>query len=208
MSNVTDYTYDEESAVKADEAASRLDTGAYVGTFISAVRVISDKKGSEGIELTFAAAGGGTARSTLWTRDADGNKLGGPGPNYLNAILFLFGLRGLKGAPGKVEVYDKDAKERVEQDGIVYPELCNKPIGVVFRKELYTDDNGIDRDRLSLEAVFQTETRLMVSEIKDRKSKAEKLDKYLKSLKPKDTRKKRADEPAQPAMGGVAAGDY
>lgn len=200
-----EYTYNEEAAVKADEAASRLEHGvSYVGTFKKASDITA-KSGSKGIELEFEAPGNGSLTFSLYTR----NKDGGPifGGNFVNAFMFFFGLKALRAEAGKVRQYDEEAREWVEVDGEVFPALCGKPVGLVFQKELYTTEQGVDKERLSLVGVFQPETRLMMSEIKERKNKPEKLDKLLKSLKVKDTRKKTA-EPAQPAMGGVAAGDY
>lgn len=202
----TEYTYDPAAAQRADEAASRLEHAVpYVGSFKKA-SAITAKTGSTGIELEFDAPGQGQIAFSLYTRKADGTPIFGA--NFLNAFMFFFGLKSLKSVPGKVTVWDEEAKKRLEQDGEVYPELCNKPIGLVFQKELYTKEKGGgDGERLNLIGVFQPETRLMFSEVQDRKQKPEKLAKMLTTLRVKDTREKGATEAAQPSMG-APAGDY
>lgn len=202
------YDYDEANAVKADDAASRLtDNGAFVGVFKSAEAVKSDKTGTHGIAFVFDSPGNGNAEFTLWTRKADGSDVFGKA--QVDAIMFLMGLKGLKGVTAKVQRWaenDKGDREKMEVDGKVFPDLCNRPIGVVLQKELYSGKNG-SGERMNLYGLFQPETKLMMSEIKERKTTPVKLERLLKGLKTKDSRKAQADEPAQPAIG-AGAGDY
>lgn len=201
-----DYTYDEAAAQRADEAASRLEHAQpYVGTFKRAQAIVSAKTGTEGIEFEFEAPGQGSTSFSLYTRKEDGSAVFGA--NFVNAFMFFFGLRSLKSQEGKGEVWDDDTNKRVEAEVDLFPDLCGKPIGLVFQKELYTNTKGLDSERLNLAVVFQPETRLLMSEIRERKSKPEKLEKAVKSLRVKDQRKKGAAEPAQPGMG-APAGDY
>lgn len=203
-----DYTYDETSAQRADEAASRLEHAQpYIGTFKRAQAIVSANTGTQGIEFEFDAPGQGGTTFSLYTRKEDGTAVFGA--NFVNAFMFFFGLRSLKSQKGKGEVWDNDTNKRVEADVDLFPDLCGKPIGLVFQKEMYTNQKGSDGERLNLAIVFQPETRLLMSEIKERKSKPEKLEKALKTLKVKDQRKKHAlsMEPEQPGMGAVV-GDY
>lgn len=202
---MSEYQFDAGLASKADEAANRLtEGGAYIGRFKKAWAVEA-QSGTEGIELGFDSPSGNTT-VTLYTRRSDGTAVFGA--NFVNAMMYLFGLKSLKSVPCKVERYDEDAKARVEVDGEGYPDLCERNIGIVLQKELYTKQGGGQGERLALIGVFQPETRLMVSELVDRKTKPEKLDRLLKGLKVKDTRKAQAAEPSQPSMGGVGEGDY
>jgi hypothetical protein len=133
------------------------------------------------------------------------------GKAQVDAIMFLLGLKSLKSVPGKVQRWvdnDKGEREKMEVDGRVFPDLCNRSIGIVLQKELYSKKaSSGDGQRMSLYGLFQPETKLMMSEIKERKSKPEKLDRLLKGLKTKDTRKAPEAEPSQPAIG-AGAGDY
>lgn len=201
-----EYNYNEQSAVKADDAASRIaEPGPYVGKFVRVEAIKSERTGAQGIAFAFEAPGQGTTDFSLWTQGADGKPFFGM--NMVNAIMFLLGVKSLKSVPGKVERYDEEAKARIEVDGDVFPDLCNKPIGIVLQKELYSKDNGGDGVRMNLYGLFQPETKLMMSEIKERKTTPVKLERLVKGLKVKDSRKARSDEPSQPSLG-VATGDY
>lgn len=204
------YKYDEASASRADDAASRVtDGGAYVGAFTYAWDV-DTQKGGKGIKLGFNVPGTGNCELAIYTMDAEGKA--NFGKHFLDAMMFFFGLGGLEVKNGKVEKWDDEAKKRVETDGKVFPQLVGKPIGLVLRREIYSrESDGASAERLNLEGVFSPETRLMFSEIKDHKTKPEKLDKLLKIVsKPKDSRKNRGNggEAAQPSMSGVEPGSY
>lgn len=203
-----DYSFDEDSAVKADSAASRINEGGgYIGTFSRAEKVTA-QSGTTGIFFQFEQKGGGDASFTLWTKKENGESAFGK--SFVDSLMFHFGLRALKAAKGKVEQWVDSDKGRVKEevDGTVYPELCNKLIGVVLEKELTSKKNGADSFRFNLVGLFGPDTKLMMSEIKERKSKPEKLDRLLKGLKVKDSRKAQAAEPGQPSIGGADDGGY
>jgi len=194
---MSEYSFNEEQASKADDFANRLDTsGAYVGTFTKAFGATS-QKGTEGITLEFDAGSAGKTEVTLWARKDDGEPAFGM--NFLQSIMLMLGLRSLKSVTGTVEAWDNDANKRIEQDGEVFPELMGKRIGLVLQKELTTKQSGGDSYRMNVYGVFHHESKLTASEIKERKVQPAKLDKLLKSLKDKDSRKAHA-EPAQPSM--------
>jgi len=194
---MSEYSFNEEQASKADDFANRLDTsGAYVGVFTKAFGTKS-QSGTEGITLEFDTGSAGKAEVTLWTRKEDGEPAFGM--NFLQSIMMMLGLRGLKSTSGKVDQWDNDAGKRVEQDGEVFPELLNRRIGLVLQKELLTKRSGGDSYRMNVYGVFHHESKLTASEIKERKVQPAKLDKLLHSLKDKDSRKANA-EPAQPSM--------
>lgn len=191
-----DYTYNEDQAAHADDNASRLDTsGAYLGVFTRAEAVTS-QSGTQGILFEFDGGSGGRCEFTIWTRKADGGDAFGM--NFLQAIMLMFGLRGLRAVEGRVMRWDEEAGERTEQDGKVFPDLCNKRIGLVLQKELTTKKSGGDSYRMNLYGVYHAESKLTASEIRERKVQPAKLDKLLKSLKDRDSRK--ADAAPAPAM--------
>lgn len=204
---ITEYTFNEEQATKADDVANRIDTsGAYVGVFIRAEAVESEK-GTTGVKLEFDGGSAGRAEFTLWTRKDDGSNAFGM--NFLQSIMMMMGLRGLASKEGRVLQWDADAGQRIEVDGEVFPDLVGKHIGVVLQKELTTRQSGGDSYRMNLYGVFHPDSKLTASEIRERKATPAKLDKLLKSLKDKDSRKP-GMEPAQPSMAftGTSPGTY
>jgi hypothetical protein len=126
--------------------------------------------------------------------------------SFVQAAMFLMGVKSLKTTTGKVSKWSEAEGKRVEEDGDVYADLCGKPIGIVLSKELYTTQKGSDATRLNLEGLYQPETRLTMTEIKEKKTVPVKLDRLVKGLKVKDSRTKGA-EPAQPSVV-AGAGDY
>lgn len=203
----TFYGYDEEAAVAADNIANRIsENAAYVGSF-TRVEDLTSQKGTKGVYFEFECPGGGKTNFTLYTKKAEGEVIN-VGMNKLQAMLTILGLKhGLRAQPGKVQKWDEDEGKRVEADGMVFPDLIGKPIGLVFQKELYTGNDGKDRDRMELVMSFDATSKLSASEIKERKAKPEKLDKVVRGLKTRDNRVKQAAEPSQPAVG-ASAGDF
>jgi hypothetical protein len=194
----TQYEFDESAASKADDVAGRVDqSGTYIGTFKMA-RPMKSSKGTEGVAFEFVSPGGGSADFTLWTRKEDGSAVFGM--NQLQAIMAVLNVRGLKASKGKFTAFDADSGTRLEQEGEVFSELIGKSIGVVLQKELYTKNNGAEGFRMNLYGIFHAESKLTASEIKERKTTPEKLEKMLRSLKTKDSRRAVAPEPVQPAL--------
>lgn len=199
------FEFDPEAAGRADNVASRIDTGdAYIGRFKSANAMSARNTGTEGVHFEFESPGGGSASFDLWTQKEDGTAVFGV--NQLNAMLAIFGLRSLKSVEGKYEGF-VDGK-RQEVVGEVFPDLCNKDIGVVLQKELYTKGDGNDGFRMNLYGVFHPVTRLTAGEMKEGKTKPEKVEKMLRGLKVKDSRKPRVAEPTHPSIGAEGAGNY
>lgn len=201
---MAEYSYDPEAAGKADDVASRIDTSAaYVGRF-KVVHDILSSKGTEGLHFEFNSPGGGSAGFDVYTRKEDGTPTFGN--NQIQAMMAILGLRGLKSVPGKFEAWDSDEGKRVEQEGQTYPDLCDKDIGLVLQKERYTKNNGQEGYRMNLYGIFHPVTKFTASELKEKKAAPEKLEKMLRSLKDKDTRRAGTVEPAQPSVGGALSG--
>lgn len=198
----TNYEFDPEASGKADDVASRIDTSAaYIGRFKDAHAIKSERTGTEGIHFEFSSPGGGSASFDVYTHKENGDKTFGW--NQVQAMMAILGLRGLRSIQGKFEAYDFDAGKRVEQQGEIFPDLLDKDIGLVLQKELYTKGNGQDGFRMNLYGIFHAQSRLTASEIKERKVQPEKLEKMLRSVKNKDSRKigGATSEPAQPTVG-------
>jgi hypothetical protein len=195
------FEYDESAAAKADSLANRIEQGPSIGTF-TMVNSITAGTGAEGVHFEFEGEDGGKTGFDLYTMK-DGKPLFGM--NFIQAMQTILGLRGLKSVPGKHEAWVEGKREEVS--GEIFPDLMNKPIGIVMQKELYTKQDGNDASRFNLAGVFHPKTKLLASEIREKKAAPEKLDKMLRSLKTKDSRKPRAAEPAQPSVG-ADAGSY
>lgn len=201
---MANYDYDPDAGSKADDVAGRIDTSAaYIGTFKSAHAIESDRTHTVGIHFEFVSPGGGMTGFDIWTRKEDGSTIFGW--NQLQAMMAIMGLRGLRSVPGVYEGW-QDGK-RATLKGEIFPDLVDKPIGLVLQKELYTKQDGGNSFRMGLHAIFNPTSRLTASELKEGKVKGEKLEKILRSLKDKDSRTKAAPEPAQPAAG-VPGGEF
>lgn len=199
------YEYDSDAAGHADDFANRInENGPYIGRFTRAEDVTSAEKGTKGVYLEFSVEGGGKTNFTLYTKKGTGEIIN-VGWNKLNALMTIFNLKGLKAVPGKVQKFVDD--ERVEEDGLVFPDLLEKDVGLILQKELYTGQDGTNRERMGLLMAFDPKTKLSASEIKERKVKPEKYEKAVKGLKTIDKRVQKAAEPAQPAVG-APAGEY
>lgn len=201
----TSYEYDPEGAGKADDVASRIDTnGAFIGRFKDVHAIKSERTGTEGIHFEFTSPGGGSANFDVYTRKSDGTATFGM--NQINAMMSILGLRGLTTKTGKFDAFVDGKRQEVE--GETFPDLMDKDIGLVLQKELYTGNNGKEGFRMNLYGIFHPVSRLTASEIKDKKTTPEKLEKMLRSVKTKDTRVAVTAEPAQPSAAGVTEGGY
>lgn len=200
------YDYDPEAAGHADDNANRIDaSGPFVGKFTYAESVTSSQKETEGIRLGFDDGHGGQCELTLWTHAKDGTP--SYGYNFVQAMMTVWGLKGLKAVKGKVYVWDEENNKRrgLEQDGEVYPDLLNKPIGLMLQKVLKTSTKGKNFFDMDIWGVFHPVSKLTATEIREKKVKPEKYAKMCSSIKDKDTRKKTegaaGGEPAQPSLG-------
>ena len=175
---------DMNSARKADNGGSqRIDsTGAYVGTFTKA-RKVTAKSGTVGIEFEFVDASEASADYlTIYTHKADGTPI--YGLNHINALMACLRLRSIESGTVKVELWDSVAKQRVPTQVEGFPDLMNKPIGVVFQMEEYITNSGETRQRPVMVGFFDPHSKLMASEILDKKVKPEALEKFLGRLVP------------------------
>lgn len=175
------YTLDTKQAIAADSISSSIrETGKYVGT-ITRAEAITSTRGTKGLGLSFKADDGSTADYLdLYTHKADGEALSSL--KTVNAILACCKLRGINEGPIHFEKWDKNTKQRIKVNGQGYPELMGKRIGLLLRKEMETDDNGQDRDRVAIFAVFQHDTELTATEVLGQKTKPERLEKMLDAL--------------------------
>lgn len=190
------YQLDSNAARKADSTGNQInEIGKYVGKFTQAEDIVA-KTGTRGIALSFESDAGQKARISLYTMKADGAKI--MGFDSLMAILTCMSLRGIKPQPGTVKVWDNDQKKEVERQGSVFSELCAKSIGLLLETEEYEKQDGSIANRMVLAGVFQAGTEFTASEILDRKTKPEHLEKMVARLhhRPLKGSKKPAPMPA------------
>lgn len=205
------YTLDVNAAKKADAIGAYIsETGKYVGNFIRAEKLISTSKGTHGIGFTFKADDGRETRFDVWTKKADGEPLSGM--NQVNALMACLQLRGLKETVQRVKKWDNDAGREEVMEAPCFVDLMNKPVGLLLRSEEYEKmkdghKTGETAWRMNLFACFQAATDLMASEILDRKTKPEQLEKAIGMLADKPLKKAGGSRGAGPSRPAPSASD-
>lgn len=188
-----DLKLDSNLAKSADNIAAGIkESGKYIGT-ITRAEFLHARTGTKGLGLSFKTDSGLTADYLdLYHTKHDGEALSSL--KTVNAILCCAKVSDAKVRKIKVEKWNNEAKAResVEVDG--YPDLMGKRIGLLLQKVMETDDNGKDRERLQIFAVFNADTELTASEMYAKKSTPERLGSMLDALLARpfvDKRKKR-----------------
>lgn len=187
---MTTYKLNPETVKQADAPRTeRIDTtGAYTGVITLAKQIVAGS-GTEGIEFTFQADDGRVANwLRLYTRKADGTETFGMG--LLMSAMTCLKLREISTETVTIEEWDHNANARVPVDVTNFSDLCNKPIGILLQKELKDgyDKNGNPKYAMNIAGFFDAKTRMTATEILEKATKAEALDKKIKYLKDKDSR--------------------
>lgn len=195
------YQLDTQSAKSADTIGAFInDTGKYIGAFIRAEKLLTDKQ-THGIGFTFKADDGRETRFDLYTVMADGTKL--YSMKQVHALMACLQARNLTEQKMRVKKWDKENSKEDMLEATCFPELMNKPIGLLLRAEEYekmkngqlTGESGW---RMGLFACFQAGTELMASEILDRKTQPEQLAKVTAMLADKPLKKSPKSAPDRP----------
>lgn len=174
------YALDQNAARKADSTGNQInEIGKYVGKFTQAEDIVA-RTGTRGIAMNFESDDGQKARISIYTMKADGTRI--MGFDSLMAILTCLSLRGIKPQPGTVKAWDNDQRKEVERQGSVFPDLCAKPIGVLLETEEYKKQDGGIASRMVLAGVFRAEDEFTASEILDKKTRPEHLEKMVARL--------------------------
>lgn len=182
------YDLNPEQAKQASASARITETGKYIGRFTRAEEVKS-KQGTEGIEFAFESNDGQSADFlSLWTVNRDGKEI--YGMKMVNAIMACLRTRSIKPVDGSVEKFQNGAKTKVQ--ATIYPDLMNKPIGVLLQRETYEKNDGSFASKFNIYACFDATSGMTAGEILDRATKAEQLDKIMKTFR---------DKPLQSARG-------
>lgn len=159
-----EYKLNASSAKAADILNGRItETGKYIGTFTRA-EAVTAKTGTEGIEFSFTSGDGLSADFlTAWTYSATGEEYSGL--KLINAIMTCMKLRGITATKKPIEKYVKDMRSKQWVDAIVYPELENRPIGVILQREEYKNASEEVKNKFNIILAFDPATSLTASEI-------------------------------------------
>lgn len=182
-------TLNAAEARQADRINTSIkETGKYVGVITRAEKLIS-KKNTEGLGISFKTDDGATANYLdLYTVNASGETL--PSMATVQAILCCTRTKEAKEGSINFDKWDSEAKAVINVNANGYPELMGKRIGLLLQRELSTNTtNGNDVDRVVIAGVFEADTELTASEILDKKTQPEKLEKMIAALKPVNDRR-------------------
>lgn len=174
------YALDTNAAKKADQTGTRInELGKYVGKFTQAEDITAGT-GTKGIALRFEA-NGQSANLSIYTQKSSGEQI--MGFQVLMAIMTCMQLRNITPKSGVVKHWDNDARQEVEKQAQVFPDLCGKEIGLLLETEDYAKTGGGTGTRMVIAGVFQAKTELTASEILDRKTTPEHLAKMVARLR-------------------------
>lgn len=196
-------TLDTNEARKADAVNSSIrETGKYVGVITRAEKLLS-KNNVQGLGLSFKSDDGATANYLdLYTIKPDGEKLRGLG--FVQAILCCTRTKEAQEGSISFERWDKDAGQMVKATENGYPALMGKRIGLLLQKEIATNNKtGADVERLNIFGVFEAGSELTASEILDKKTQPEQLEKMVQVLMSRPLRDTRVKAAAHAPAGSA-----
>ncbi len=194
-------------ARKADNVSSVIkETGKYVGIITRAEKLLSSNN-TEGVGFSFKSDDGASANYLdVYTVKADGTKL--RGYDLVQAIMGCLKLRTADEGEITFERWSGSERKMVPAKAQGYPGMMGKRVGLILQAELQTNNNtGADVEKLNIIVPFEASTGLVVSEILDGKTKAEKADTIVRLLKPIRDSRKSGSTAARPAAAGAGALD-
>lgn len=180
-----------EAARKSEHRTSFIDTkGAYLGVFTKA-EDIKAASGTRGVSISFKGNDGAMSNFAIYTVKSDGTQL--PDYGLLISIMTVLGVRDIKPQKTRVSEWDRDAKANVEIDAMCFRELMNKQIGCLFIMEEYEKQNtpGEYGWGARLNGVYRAADELVASEILDRKTRPEKLQNLIDTLRDRPVKSKK-----------------
>lgn len=191
------YKLDTKAAKEAN-SNSRIDTtGAYIGKFTKAKKVVS-QQGTQGIEFSFDSEEGRADFLTLWTVNGNGENIFGY--KQLMSLMTCLKLRSIDSVNQTIDEWDNDAHSMRKVQAEVYPDLMNKEIGVVLQIEEYETKNGELRERPVIAGFYNAQSGMVAYEILEESTKAEALDKIIERMPAvKKLRKKQEPKPQHKA---------
>lgn len=199
------YTLDTEAARQANSGGRIAESGKYVGMFTKAKKV-SSTQGTQGIELTFESNSGQTADYlTMWTINKEGKQI--YGFKQLMALMTCLKLRNIDSTPGTVEEYDRDSNQVVKKQAEIYPDLMNKPVGILLQMEEYEKKDHSIGERAVFAGFFDASTELVAAEILDKVATGSALEKMVAQLNPVKKLRSSTGASQAPASSNLAGID-
>lgn len=201
------YSLDKQAAMNADKTSNWLtDTGKYLGRILCG-EDIKASTGTRGIALTLQSDDGRETRQFIYTVKPDGEKLSGY--DLVMALMTCLRLRDIKPVNGPVKRWDSDAKQEYTEQGTVFPELANKPIGFLLQKteEPSRKNPGETAWTAKLVAVFDPQSELMAAEILTGKKEPVMLAQKVASLADRPMKARAAASRSMAPAGGGADTD-
>lgn len=176
------FALDQNAARAADNKSAFIDeAGKYVGAFTRAEYMEKSDTGSTGIGFTFKTREGAEAQFYVNLTYQHGTRNKG-GYDLINALMACMQLLKV-GDPKPVEVekWDSETKQRVKTTVNGFPDLMNKPVGLLLQMEIEKNSqNG--NARPTIYAPFSAESEKTASEICDRTATPAKLEKMVQAV--------------------------
>lgn len=173
------FTFDPQSAKKADDSGLIDKTGKYYCWIIDA-EFITSKNGAKGILFDVISKDKEKASFAIYYEKADGTPIFGK--DRINAMLACMGIKTLTAQPKVLKRYDFEAGGLVDKQCMVAPELHKQKIGLLLQRENYVKQNGTNGYDMKYYSCFQFDTELMAKEVLDGKTQPEALPKVLERL--------------------------
>lgn len=153
------FILDSKLAAQADRTPPISSPCAAVGVITQAWEETS-QAGAVALKLNFKREDGAEARHiTIWHTAKNGQRIDS-GINKINALLYCLKVREAKKISGKIKRWNNDTKKEEDETAAVYPDFCNKKIGVCLGVEFYND-----KQKMVLDCAFDAESKKTASEL-------------------------------------------
>jgi hypothetical protein len=194
---------DIQSAKKADNLNNAItEKGKYFGRFVCAESVTSRNK-TCGVKFSFVSdTGEATNYLTVWTHNAEMKVL--YGQQMLMAIMTCLRVDEIESVDKEVEKYDYEEGRVVKKWLPVFPELMDRPIGLLLYMEEYQKNDGSIISSPRIFAPFDKDG-FTASEILDKAMKPERLEVLIKALKDRPLKPASDSSRAAPATASPSA---
>lgn len=186
------FNLDANAARSADNKSAFIDeAGKYIGEFLRAEYMEKQETGSTGIGFTFKSRDGAEGSFYLNLTYQHGTRNEG-GYAMMNAIMACLQLRTVSAPQSTTfEKWNNDTKQREQVAAPGFPQLLNKPIGLLIQMEI-EKSSQTGTPRPVIYAPFSAESEKTASEILDQRcTSPAKLEKMVQQLMKKPVHDRR-----------------
>lgn len=180
------------------------ETGKYEGV-IEWARELTFPSGAMAIEVKFISKDDENTTFKLWMNSKEPGKPSF-GMKQLMALMTCVKVRQIQQVNDSVEVWSRDAGGMAPEPSIVFPELANKPVGLILQKE-HDEYDGKPKYQMNLYAPFSIETQQTAKEILDGRNEIGGVDKLAESVKDKYKNNVKQIASSQPTQSTAPASD-